>query len=107
MEKKVVEVNTENGDIIYVETEVDYSTLELIASHDTEILRAVTKFEDSLQPVINLAKSVINGINGIESVKPSEVELEFSIKLSGQLDFWVISGNGEGNISLKLKWDNH
>src|ERR1700749_3752499 len=104
MTTKIVEIKDASGNSIFIETQLNPSSLEMIAANDNEVLQAVSKLETSLDPIVNLSKAVIERIQRVEIEKPSEIELNFAIKLSGKLDFWVISGNGEGNIELKIKW---
>lgn len=104
MAKKIVELKNNDGSSFFIEADDNENFDELIAADASNLARATNKLEDSLTPVLTASKTILARITESAKPRPSEVELTFSIKLSGNLNFWVIAGNGEGSISLKLKW---
>jgi hypothetical protein len=36
--------------------------------------------------------------------RPDKVEMEFGATLSGECDLWIVSGEGEAEIKVKLAW---
>jgi len=102
--RKIIELSDAQNHVFFIETEINEATLALISSGDAEVVKAVHSLEKSFEPIINLSKSIIQRVNTLSIGKPSELELTFSIKLSGKLDFWIVSADGEGSINLKLKW---
>lgn len=38
--------------------------------------------------------------------KPDGVEVSFAASLKGNCDLWVVSGDGEAEFTVTLKWDN-
>ncbi|MRG43726.1 hypothetical protein GFS24_01305 [Chitinophaga sp. SYP-B3965] len=92
---------------VYIESSVrlEPGTGGFIAADAGETMtKATTSLERSLDPILDFAKTFVKRIGNLEIEKPAEVELEFGIKLSGAVNCWVISGQGEGAINLKLTW---
>lgn len=38
--------------------------------------------------------------------QPREVEIEFGISLSAEMDAWILKSNGNSNLKVKIKWEN-
>jgi len=94
-----------DGQQVYVEGEIPQDSGKFIADNgDKQIVSSLNSFEDALEPIILFSKNIIKKINNIEIDKPAEVEVQFGIKLTGAVSCWVISGQGEGSINLKLTW---
>lgn len=104
MEKVLLELTTSNDEPIFVETEITSLDTKFISSGES-LIKASKTFEFAMRPVLSLAKSVVAEIDKMEGTKPDTIELEFGIKLSGQVEAWVISATGEGNINLKMSWN--
>src|SRR5258705_12810359 len=101
--RKIVEILNADKTKLYVEAIVD-DTDEKLAAATGMVVKAAATMEDALAPVIALSKTVLKKLNEIEVNRPKEVELTFAIKLSGEVNAWVISGTGEGSIELTMKW---
>ena len=104
MAKNIVQFNLD-GQTVYVEGEYTAEQGKFIASSgDKSIVEATNSFETAMNPVMAFTRNVMERISKLEVQKPATVEIEFGIKLSGAVNFWVISGTGEGSINLKLSW---
>lgn len=106
-QKKIVEFEIENNKI-YIEAALPAGVRSggFVASNAGEtVVKATGSMQKALEPVMGFAKEFITRIGNLSVEKPTGVELEFGIKLSGEVDFWVISGQGEGTINLKLTWE--
>jgi hypothetical protein len=94
-----------DGKKVYIEGDVPQTSGTFVAAvGDKEIIAVVDSFEQTIEPVFAFAKSIVNKVNNLHISKPTEVELEFGIKLTSKINAWVISGTGEGTINLKLPW---
>ena len=93
------------GKPVFVEGDYTPEQGEFIAqSGDKTIVKATNDFQTALDPVMEFTRHVMDRIDSIKIGKPATVEIEFGLKLSGAVNFWVISGTGEGSINLKLGW---
>lgn len=63
------------------------------------------KLEETLGNITRLIDPIENAINSLKK-KPDEVEVELSISVEGDYNLYVFSGKADGQIKLKLKWDN-
>lgn len=105
MAKNIVQFDLE-GQTVYVEGDYTPEQGRFIASvGDKSIVEATNSFEAAMNPVMAFTRNVMDRIGKLEVKKPATVEIEFGIKLSGAVNFWIISGTGEGSINLKLTWN--
>ena len=106
MEKKIIQFEID-GQTVYIEGDIPKESGKMIAaSPGKTIVQATSSFEQTLDPILAFADKVISRVKGFKVASPDSIELEFGIKLSGAVNFWVISGTGEGNINLKFSWKN-
>jgi hypothetical protein len=103
MDKVLVEIKNSDNEPIFVETTLGTLDKKFISSGKS-LIDATKTFEAAMKPVITLANSVAVQLNSL-TTKPDNVELEFGIKFSGEVNVWIISASGEGNINLKLSWN--
>ena len=107
---KVIEVQTESGRTVYVE--VDESP-EVIAGQAAggEIAGGGDRILQDLQDVALTIADVCRTIQertvaALEKAKPSELTLEFGIKLAGETGIPLVTkGSVEGTFQVTAKWD--
>jgi len=58
-------------------------------------------FDASLESLTHFSKAVFDKI---KDISPDEVELELSVKISGEGGLIIAKAKTEGNFSLKLTW---
>jgi hypothetical protein len=108
---RVVEYSTSNGPIY----------LEIIGSQGVTgglrkagvvenakgyIEKAATSFEEALSNAFTAANAFVEHASKLH-VQPQELNIEFGLKLSGELDFFVVSGNTESNFVIKMRWSRN
>lgn len=103
MGKVLVEITTEKGEPIYVESELGNSASQLVSA-DRNMANATKSFEKAMQPAMAMIRGVVEQLKEMPEPKPETVELEFGLKISGGLDIFAVSVSGEGNINMKLSW---
>ena len=101
--EKIVEYEID-GQKVFIEGNLPDSGSTFVSDGNNTVITATNSFGQAMEPVMTFAKDVITRISNINIRRPAEIELEFGIKLSGAVNFWVITGNGEGTINLKLTW---
>lgn len=105
MDKKIIQFEID-GQKVFIEGDLPKDGGKMIAaSPGKTIVEATSSFEQTLDPIMAFAGKIMERVAGLKIEKPDSLELEFGIKLSGAVNFWVISGTGEGNINLKLSWN--
>jgi Trypsin-co-occurring domain 1 len=58
---------------------------------------------DRLRPIAAAADEVSRGLR--ERLAPEEIELEFGVKVSGEVNWWFFAKtNGEASMNVKLTW---
>lgn len=61
------------------------------------------KLGDRLCHIAAAADEVSKGLR--ERLRPEEIELEFGVKVSGEVSWWFFAkANGEASINVKLTW---
>jgi Trypsin-co-occurring domain 1 len=68
--------------------------------------KATASFEDALSNALTAANAFVETASKIK-VQPQELNIEFGLKLSGDLNLFVVSGNSEANFVIKMKWSQH
>jgi len=93
------------GKKVYIEGEIPAASGAFIAdAGDKAVIAALDSFDNTMEPVFTFVRSIVTKINKIEIGKPTDVEIDFGIKLTSAVNCWIISGTGEGSINLKLSW---
>jgi len=64
---------------------------------------ATTTFEEALANAFTAANSLVERAASLKT-QPQELNIEFGLKISGEMDFFVISGDTEANFAIKIKW---
>jgi hypothetical protein len=61
------------------------------------------KFKAALGSLAGLVAALEESV-GHMAHRPDKVEMEFGAALSGDCDFWVVSGEGKADFKVKLAW---
>jgi hypothetical protein len=102
MDKVLIELKNGDDEPIYVETTLNSSEKKFISA-GKPLINAAKTFDEAMKPAMALAGGLASQIDSL-IMKPDNVELEFSLKFSAEVTAWVVTGTGEGTISLKLSW---
>jgi inner membrane protein involved in colicin E2 resistance len=65
--------------------------------------KASTSFESALSNAFLAATAFVESASKLK-VQPQELNIEFGLKLSGEVDFFVVTANTEANFVIKMKW---
>jgi Trypsin-co-occurring domain 1 len=107
---KAIEVKTESGRTIYVEVE---ETPQLVSAEAAggEVAGGGERILQDLQEVALTIADVCRTIQertvaALEKAKPSELTLEFGVKLAGETGIPLVTkGSVEGTFQVTAKWD--
>lgn len=97
-----------NNTPVFIETDQapDFPKGGFIAANGGQtVLQATRSLHQSLDPVMGFVQAFMNRIDSLPTEKPTSIELEIGLKLGAEISCWVITGQGEGNINLKLSWE--
>jgi translation elongation factor EF-G len=103
---KLVEFQVGDGESIFVEVEdVESADIKPVSKKPGEIAAKARKTFgealDTLQPMIRDIKARIDALN-----QPAdEVEVKFSVKLSGEVGAVLTKVGGEATYEITLKWN--
>lgn len=61
------------------------------------------KFKAALGTLADLVATLEQSVGRMVH-RPEKVEMEFGATLSGECDLWIVSGEGEAEIKVKLTW---
>jgi len=104
---KLVEFKVSEDDVVLVEVEdVETKGLKPVANAPGKFAAEAKKtFEQSLanlEPMVRAVKQKLSSMT-----EPSdEVEVKFSVKLSGEVGAVLTKVGGEANYEITLKWKN-
>ncbi len=88
--------------------------MEVIGAPPTRRNTKEVSISSEVEDAYRKAKSVIRSIaedigddmgRVAEAARPSSVELEFSMGFSSKVNSWVLTGQGEFVLKVKLKWE--
>jgi hypothetical protein len=68
--------------------------------------KAAATFEDALANAFMAANAFVENASKLH-VRPNELNIEFGLKISGEFDLFVVSGNSEANFVIKMKWSGN
>jgi hypothetical protein len=92
------------GDEIVVEIEEPTPTGEAPAARPEELVgKAARSLEQALKKIKPIARAVVDQVAEI-SAAVNEVNVEFAVKLSGQVGLVVATLGAEANFKVSLKW---
>ena len=99
--------HTQSGVPIYIEAdEIEGSgkRIKVSSSKQDKINKTGELLETALDSAMLPIDSIIQKVNKL-SAKPDEIEVNFSIKLSGEFNIFMIAkGSAESNFTIKAKW---
>lgn len=96
-----LELEIDEGVAVFVEVEdVDTNREEEVANAGDRLHAQFSKISDALGKVV----SSVNAGLGTLPDRPGKVEVEFGVQLKGEADFWIVSGEAQGHIKVKLVW---
>ena len=103
--KRLIEFTLENGGSIIVEASDSASEMGIApAARPGEIAtRATQTLETALEAVRPTAEAILTRLSGL-SERPSEVSVEFGLKVGAQAGAIIASGTVEANFIVKLTW---
>ena len=67
------------------------------------INNATATFESAVQNAFVAANTLVEKATSLKT-QPQELNIEFGLKLSGDVNFFVVSGTSEANFAIKVKW---
>jgi hypothetical protein len=70
---------------------------------DTIVTVSADKFKAALGALSHLVAALEDTLGQITH-RPDKVELGFGAALSGDVDLWVVSGEGKADFKVKLTW---
>ena len=93
------------GEVVFAEVEEPASlTGEVPASRPEELAgRAASSLEAALEKIKPIARAVVDRVADI-SASVNEVNVEFSVKLSGSVGLVLATVGSEANFKVSLKW---
>ncbi len=97
--KQLVRFQVDNQTIV-TEVELPEAGLERMARED-QVVDATMTFDEALNQVIPVVKKIIDRLRGLA---PNEGNVQFGIKLSGQIGAVLASAQAEGNFQVTLSW---
>lgn len=103
--KRLIEFPLEEGGSVIIEV-VDGDTSGTMdrASRSNEIVaKAGHTLETALERVKPAAEAILKQITHLSEL-PSEIEVEFGLKVTAEVGAIIASGSVEANYIVKLKW---
>jgi hypothetical protein len=92
------------GDEIVVEIEEPAPIGETPAARPEELAgKAARSLQQALEKIKPIARAVVDQVAGI-SASVNEVNVEFAVKLSGQVGVVLATVGAEANFKVSLKW---
>ena len=78
------------------EQEVSLSSSEMAA-------KSAEAFNNAMETLTYTAQRTVAAVSELYN-RPSQIELEFGIKLDTEANAWIAKVHGEGNIQVRLTW---
>jgi Trypsin-co-occurring domain 1 len=95
-----VKYELDDGSEVYFESAE--ASLVSLRGGDAEVVDA-GKLGDRLSHIAAAADQVSKGLR--ERLKPEEIELEFGVKISGEVGWWFFAkATGEASLNVTLTW---
>ena len=78
--------------------------LSPVGARDSVVAQTAETFDRALGALGDVVARLEAAIGGLER-RPDGVEVEFSASLKGDCNLWVVSGAGEAEFKVTLRWD--
>lgn len=105
MTKKLIQFPLEDGSQMWVEVEEpDTKGLRnssIAGETGTKTSQTFETALDAILPSLERVRGVLKDLNN-----PEQIEIEFGIKLSGEVGAFLASASTEANFAVKLTWKN-
>lgn len=101
--KSLIEFPLEDGSSVVMEGDEPEGSVVRAARPGEIVARAGQTLEAALERIKPAAEVILSKLSSL-SERPSEVEVEFGIKVSAEAGMVVASGKLEANYTVKLKW---
>jgi Trypsin-co-occurring domain 1 len=98
---EVVRFEVGDGSSVLVETEGDTFGVERVSRGADGIVEAGRRLEDALASVRDAARA---SLSVLRELSPDVVEVEFGIKLAGEVGALIAKASSEGHFRVKLSW---
>lgn len=104
--KRLVEFPLENGGTVLVEVaEPEQGGLVPASRGRDVVVKAQQTLQQALGKLQPTAEAIISQLKGL-SEQPSEIEVEFGLKLSAEAGAVLAAAGAEANYNIKLVWKN-
>jgi hypothetical protein len=101
--KHLVEFPLEEGGSIVVELDEPEMGGAVRAGREGKIEQARETFENALNKVLPVTKTVVEKLRGMAS-KPDEIEVTFGVNLSTMAGAVIASASAEANFGVTVRW---
>jgi hypothetical protein len=106
--KDIVEFTLNDKTAIPVEVDdlnYDFTKISTEGGRQADEHRVTRSFQEALERVKPVADQLINKLRELAS-EPEHIEVEFGVKLSGEVGALIASTSTEANFTVKLSWSN-
>ncbi len=97
----VVRYQVGDGSSVLVEVDEDTYGVEEVSRTSQGVLEAGQRLESALGSVRDAAQAVLDTLSRLS---PETVEVEFGIKLAGELGALIAKTSAEGHFTVRLSW---
>ncbi len=101
--RRLVEFPLEEGGSIVVDIDEPEMGGTVRAGREDKIEKARETFEDALNKVLPVTKTVLEKIRVMAS-KPNEIEVTFGINLSTMAGAFIASASAAANFGVTVRW---
>jgi hypothetical protein len=101
--KRLVEFTLEEEGSIVVEIDEPETGGTVRAGREDKIEKARETFEDALNKVLPVTKTVVEKLRNMAS-KPDEIEVTFGVNLSTMTGAFITSASAAANFSVTVYW---
>jgi Trypsin-co-occurring domain 1 len=101
--KHLIEYPLEEGGSIVIEVDEPESVGTIRAAREDTIAKAKQTFEEALNGVLPVTKSIVEKLRSIGS-KPDEIEVTFGVSLNTAVGAVIASASAEANFSVTMRW---
>jgi hypothetical protein len=102
--KRLVEFPLEEGGSIVVEINEPETGGTVRAGRDDKIEQARETFENALNKVLPITKTVVEKLRDMAS-KPDEIEVTFGVNLSTMAGAFIASASAAANFGVTVRWN--